>query len=339
MSGKKIVCFGELLLRFSPEMQGVFIQKHEMPFFVGGAELNVATALANWGLAVSYCTALPENYLSQEIIEDIRSKNIQTENIHFCGERIGSYYLPQGSDMKNNAVIYDRNYSSFSTLKPGDLNWDDILHDAEWFHLSAISPALNEDVAALCLEGVKAAADRGIPVSIDLNYRAKLWQYGKEPKYVMPDIVSYCNVVMGNIWSAAKLLGVGFNHTLLEDTSNEKYVLAANESAKELMQRFSRCTAVANTFRFDAGVGIKYFATLHTGSENCQSSVFNSDTIVDKVGSGDCFMAGLIYGLRNQLTPPDTIEFAAAAAYLKLFEKGDATSNKVLDINQRMYHG
>jgi 2-dehydro-3-deoxygluconokinase len=339
MTGKKICCFGELLLRFSPEMNGVFIESNTMPFYVGGAELNVARALAKWEVPVTYVTALPGNYLSEEIIQEINAKHIQTGQVKICGERIGAYYLPQGADMKNNAVIYDRNYSSFSTLKPGDINWDDVFQDVTWFHLSAISPALNEGVAALCLEAVQIAAKKNITISIDLNYRARLWQYGKDPQSVMPAIVAHADVIMGNIWSADKLLGIGYDQTLLEDPTDDKYILAANDSAARLMRAFPACTTVANTLRFDAGAGIKYHATLHTEGRDFRSSIFNAEQITDKVGSGDCFMGGLIYGLANKLPPAETIEFAAAAAFSKLFEKGDATANTVNDIKKRMYHG
>lgn len=200
VANKKICCFGELLFRFSPQMQGVFINEASMPVYVGGTELNVATALSKWDLPVKYLTALPDNYLSKEIIDSLSKKNIDVAGILFCGERIGIYYLPQGADLKHNAIIYDRNHSSFASLMPGQINWDNVFANVSWFHLSAISPALHANAAAVCVEAVKAAADKNITISIDLNFRAKLWQYGKMPVEIIPTIVEHCDVVMGNVW-------------------------------------------------------------------------------------------------------------------------------------------
>lgn len=334
-SDKAICCFGELLLRFSPQMQGVFIKDASMRVYIGGAELNVATALAKWDLPVSYLTAVPENYLSKEIIDFIRKKNIDTSAIQFRGSRIGIYYLPQGADMKNNAVIYDRDHSSFASLKPGDINWDKVLSNVSWFHLSAISPALNEGTAAVCLEAVKAAASKNITISVDLNYRARLWQYGKQPDEVMPEIVRYCDVIMGNVWSAEKLLGIalqpGFTH---DAATKETYIGEAARTAKKIQELFPKCKAVANTFRFDEGEGIRYFATLRTGNKDFHSATYTAPKIIDKVGSGDCFMGGLIYALSKEMKPDDTIEFAAAAAFGKLQEQGDVTSNSIEDVQK-----
>jgi 2-dehydro-3-deoxygluconokinase len=334
-SNKIICCFGELLLRFSPQMQAVFINEPSMPVYVGGAELNVATALAKWEVPVKYLTALPDNYLSKEIIDWLSKKNIDTSDIIFCGERIGIYYLPQGADLKHNAVIYDRNHSSFASLVPGQIDWEKVFENVSWLHLSAISPALNANAAEVCVEAVKAAAKKNITISIDLNYRAKLWQYGKPPFEIMPAIVEHCDVVMGNVWSAESLLGIkvgdDFSH---ECATQETYLQQANKTAAEIMQRFPKCKMVANTFRFDEGAGIRYFATLKNKSGSFNSAIYSTQNIVDKVGSGDCFMGGLIYGIYNNNSAQDIINYAAAAAFSKLNIKGDATSSSVEDIKK-----
>ncbi|MDB5201087.1 MAG: sugar kinase [Ferruginibacter sp.] len=338
-AGKKICCFGEMLLRFSPKLDGGFIADNSMPVFIGGAELNVATALALWHIPVKYCTALPENYLAEEIIDHIGQKNIDTSSIYFSGERIGSYYLPQGKDLKNNAVIYDRNYSSFSQLKPGDLDWDEILQDVSWLHFSAISPALNENAAAVCLEGLQAASAKNITISVDLNYRAKLWQYGKQPHEVMPELVKYCQVIMGNIWALEKLLDI--KHDPDFDTFLSKkadYLLQADRSVAEVFATYPACTHIANTFRFDEGLGIRYYAGLSSRTATVMSSEYATRSIVDKIGSGDCFMGGLIYGLTNNLPDKDVIEFAAAAAFDKLQQTGDATTSTIEHITQTIYN-
>src|SRR5688572_5109742 len=312
----KVLCFGELLMRLSPQLGGEWIRQNSMPVFIGGAELNAATALARWDIPVSYCTALPDHYLSKEIITFIEQKGIQADRIQFSGNRIGTYYLPQGADLKNAGVIYDRAYSSFWELKPEQINWDEVLQDVAWFHFSAISPALNESVAAVCLEAVKAATQKGITVSVDLNYRAKLWQYGKQPHEVMPQLVEYCDVVMGNLWAEEVMLAT----TLPIDLVREKDALLAQsqKTSEEIMQRFPKANQVANTFRFDAGEGVKYYATLYTGRNLYIANEQQTNYIVDKVGSGDTFMAGLIYGNYHNLSSQEIIDFAAAAAFNKL---------------------
>ena len=332
-----ICCFGELLLRYSPVLQEKFIEDASMPVFIGGAELNVSTALANWNMPVKYVTALPDNYLAKGILKNINKKNIDTASVIISGERIGAYYLPQGTDLKNNAVIYDRDHSSFSQLKKGDADWDKILEGVSWFHFSAISPALNENAVSVCLEAVKASSAKGIAVSVDLNYRAKLWQYGRRPVDVMPELITYCDVVMGNIWSAEKLAGIGLSGDFDPASGNkESYISAANSSAKKMMQLFPKCRTVANTFRFDEGEGIKYFATLHNREGDFISAQYDTKTIVDKIGSGDCFMAGLIFGLINEHEPQAVINFSAAAAVTKLQQKGDATTSSIADVQKNI---
>ncbi len=329
----KILCFGELLLRLSPQLSGVWIKQETMPVFIGGAELNAATALANWKVPVGYCTALPDHYLSKEIIDAVEERGIKTSTIQFSGARIGTYYLPQGGDMKSAGVIYDRAYSSFWELKPGQIDWDGVLDGVGWFNFSAISPALNENVAAVCLEGAKAASAKGITVSIDLNYRAKLWQYGKQPHEVMPELVAQCDIVMGNVWAAEKMLGFPVNENLPDE--KEAYVEQSHQTSTALMQRFPKCRQVANTFRFDRSKGLHYYATLYTNNALFVSAGHQTKTVVDRVGSGDTFMAGLLYGNFNDHAPQEVIDFAAAAAFNKLFIKGDASTASVADINKR----
>ncbi len=308
-----------------------------MPVFVGGAELNVATALANWGINASYFTALPENSLANDIKNYIADKGIDTSVIDTSGERIGTYYLPQGADLKNAGVIYDRAYSSFASLKVGQIDWKTVLKDVSWFHFSAISPALNQDAADVCLEVLKVASEMNITISVDLNYRSKLWKYGKKPTEIMPELAQYCDVIMGNLWAANTLLGIEIDPLLL--TSLEKqdaydYPAHGKATSEAIQKAFPKCKFVANTYRFDHNkTGIEYYTTLFTEGNQYQSPVFFADSVVDKIGSGDCFMGGLIYGLSQQHQPQDVINFAAAAAYGKLQEYGDATQQKVEAVN------
>lgn len=325
-----VFCFGELLLRMSPVLNREWIRTNSMPVYVGGAELNVATALARWGLPTQYSTALPDNYLSKEICDEINTKKIDTSTVNFSGSRVGVYYLPQGADLKNAGVIYDRAYSSFGSLQPGMIDWDEVLKDATWFHFSAISPALNENVVAVCKEGAAAAAAKGITVSIDLNYRAKLWQYGKKPAEIMPELAPYCDVIMGNIWAANSLLGIPVDPNIHIENNKEELLQHAITTSEAIQQQYPKCRVVANTFRFDQGDGgILYYATLFTEGKLYQSKELTAAKIIDKVGSGDCFMAGLIYGLYNEQPAQQVIDVAAQAAFGKLMEKGDATNQEM----------
>jgi 2-dehydro-3-deoxygluconokinase len=332
---KKVLCFGELLLRLPPANAGEWLRSNTMPVFVGGAELNVATALANWEVPVKYCTALPDNIISKDITEYLQKKNIDTSPTVYAGERIGLYYLKEGHDMKSSENVFDRKYSSFSTLPTGIVDWDAILENVHWFHFSAIAPALSESASALCAEALEAASRKNITISVDLNHRSLLWKYGKQPNEVMPALVKYCNLVMGNIWAAHTLLDIPLHSTTLEGASTNNYLEHAATTAGHIFSRFPACKWVANTFRFDGNeaAGIEYFATLNTKNEQSVSPLFTTKTVVDKVGSGDCFMAGLIYGISSKHTIKQTIGFAAAAAFGKLQEKGDSTSNSVQQIH------
>lgn len=334
MHKKKICCFGELLFRISPASVEEMVEKNPMQLYIGGAEANTATALAGWNVPVKYFTALPDNFMSRHVIDYLEYKGIYTSSILFSGSRIGVYYLERGADLKGK-MVYDRDHSSFSELKTGVIDWDKVLRDVEWFNLSAISPALNENVAAVCLEAVEAASKKGITISLDLNYRARLWKYGKQPIEIMPQLAAYCDVLMGNIWSANTLLGTAVDEHIHEKKSKQAYLDHAKATSQELMQRFTKCKAVANTFRFDGeNNNIRYYTTLFTGDKLYHSPEFACAGVRDRSGSGDCFMAGLIYGFYNQHPPQDILDYATAAAFGKLQEQGDATGQDVLMVKK-----
>jgi 2-dehydro-3-deoxygluconokinase len=331
----RILCFGELLLRFSPTTRGQWLKEQQLPVYLGGAELNVATALANWDLPVSYCTALPDNFLSVDILGAVEERKIKTDAILLSGNRIGNYYLTQGADLKNSSVVYDRDHSAFAHLKKGDINWERILQDISWFHFSAISPALNESIAEVCLEALQAASKRNITISVDLNHRPKLWK-DRNPHDVMAKLLPYCDVVMGNLWSAHDLLGIPLDTAMIAGKDKTSYLQHAHLTSARILKRFARVKTVACTFRFEAGErGIVYYGSLYTENHWSDSSEFRSENILDKVGSGDCFMAGLIYGLYNHLPEEKVIQFASAAGFGKFFEKGDATTQDLAAIWER----
>jgi len=332
---KKVFCFGEILLRFSPNLQKQWIEEHTMPVFVGGAELNVAKALAAWKQPVRYVSALPDNYISKEIIDALQEEGIESSAMLFTGERIGTYTLPMGADLKNAGVIYDRAYSSFSFLKPGMINWEQVLDGYDWFHFTAISPALNPTIVAVCEEALQFATKKGMTISVDLNYRAKLWQYGKKPVEVMPSLVKYCHVIMGNVWSAHQLLGTQLDAALNGECDKDFYIAQAELVSKEIMATYTKCNLVANTYRFSEGDAVRYYATLTNSTAHVVCKEHYTESVVDKVGSGDCFMGGLIYASLQNYTMEQSINFAASAAFGKLQEVGDSTKQDIQTIQSR----
>ena len=334
-----VLCFGEVMLRLSPPADTSWLKQHQVHVNLAGAECNVAVALAKWNVPVKYCTALPANTVTETVLKFLQEKNIDTSAVQFSGSRMGLLYIQQGTDLKQGGVIYDRKYSSFGELNTGMIDWDDVLKDVSWFHFTAINPALNENVVHVCKEALMYAKMKGITISVDLNYRAKLWQYGKQPVDIMPALANYCNVIMGNIWSANTLLGIPLDETLIAANSRGAYLQHAQKTAEAIHHKFPACKTVALTFRFDTeGGGIEYYAALFTGGQLYASSDYSSTNIVDKVGSGDCFMAALIYGLQNNNPPADVIEYAAAAAFGKLHEKGDITNHSITDVQKIIKH-
>jgi 2-dehydro-3-deoxygluconokinase len=330
---KKILCFGELLLRISPAATAEQAAKQPMMLYMGGAEANVATALAAWDKDVKYCTVLPDNFMSRHVINYLEYKGIFTSSIIFSGKRIGLYYLERGADLKG-SMVYDRDGSSFSEIKPGIIDWDKVLQDVDWFNFSAISPALTQNAADVCLEGVKAAAARGITISIDLNYRSRLWKYGKAPIEIMPALVEYCDVIMGNLWSANTLLGIDVDAHIHDYNSKQAYVDHAAVTSEAIITRFPKCKTVANTFRFDKENNhILYYTTLYKNSALYVSKEFTAENVIDRSGSGDCFMAGIIYGLHSGHENEPLLNYATAAAFGKLQEAGDATDQDVFTID------
>jgi 2-dehydro-3-deoxygluconokinase len=331
-----VLNFGELLLRITPDAGGNWLNENRIPVFVGGAELNVATALALWGVPTSYFTALPTNGLSAQINAFVQEKNINTSSVFYHGNRLGLYFLTQGQDLKHDALIYDRAHSAFAELTTGMVDWDAVLNGVTWFHFSAICPAISQNAADVCKEVLQIASRKGITISVDLNYRAKLWKYGKEPIDVMPELAQYCDLIMGNVWAAERMLGVMVDELVTESGQKSLYVKEGQKSSEDVIRKFPKCKAVANTFRFtaDDNTDVEYYTTLYTGNKLYLSGEHRAETIVDKVGSGDCYMAGLIYGFYNSYQPQQIVDFATAAAFTKLFVNSDATNKTVEEIEK-----
>ncbi|MEJ7736768.1 MAG: sugar kinase [Chitinophagaceae bacterium] len=326
----KVAAYGELLFRITPNPR-IFSAE----FSLGGAELNVATALATWGVDTAYISRLPENVLSENVEKLVQELGIDTSRMLWGGERIGIYYMQTGGDMQSSSVVYDRKYSAFSEIQPGTIDWDRCLDGITWLHWTAITPALNANAVIVCREILESARKKNIFISTDLNNRRLLWKYGKSPFEVMPDLVQYCDVLMGNIWAASEMLAVNWDENLLIRGDKESCKDMAAQVAEKIMTTFPQCKQVAFTFRFTEPNGhLNYFATLSNYSGLFESINFRKDSVVDSVGSGDSFMAGLIYGMLQNMSSQQLINFAAASAVSKLNIKGDANTTPVNKIEE-----
>jgi len=315
----------------SPELNEEWIHRSQMEVFLGGSELNVATALSRWNISVAYCSAVPKNYFSDEICQFLSKQGMDISRMIFSGERMGIYYLPQGLDLKHAGTIYDRAHSSFSALKPGTINWNKVLDGMDWFHFSAISPALNAGLAQLCEEALSVASAKKMNISVDLNDRARLWQYGKHPRDIMPSLVKHCDLIMGNIWSANRLLGIPLDEKIHEKKSMEAYLEQAQQTSQTIREQYPNSKLVANTFRLEEEEGLVYYACLDWEGKQYTSQKF-FPIVIDRVGTGDCFIAGLIFGKIKFREPQRIIDFATAAACGKFSEKGDVTRQKIEDV-------
>jgi len=323
-SNPSIAVFGELLLRVSTQT-GNFINSSEgISIYAGGSEANVSSSLACMHSQVSYISCIPDNQLAKQALESLQQRGVKTDQCLIAGDRLGVYFLLSANGLSKGEVVYDRKYSSFSMLKPGSIDWETLLEGHTWFHWTALTPALNEYMPEICREALTVAKRKGLTISVDLNYRNKLWNYGKLPIDVMPELVSYCDVIMGNIWAANTMLGIAVDPALHRGTAKETYIKEANTSAAELLQKYPNCKHVAYTFRFmDSPSHNLFYGTYHTPSQNFSSEVYETNEVVDRIGSGDSFMAGLIYALTNNKNEQDIINIATSAGFKKLFVKGD----------------
>lgn len=321
----RILSFGEILIRQQSLGESFFDKKNNrLEIFPGGSEANVAASLAQMGDSVSYCSAFPHNALSDEILNILQELGINTEKSIRSGDRLGSYILMSANGLSKGEVIYDRKYSSFSQLDASQLDFETLFDGVTWFHWTALTPALNPAMAELMLSILEQASARGITISVDLNYRNRLWQYGKAPIEIMPALVAHCDVIMGNIWAANKMLGTAVDDLLDRNTSKEEYLNAARASAEEIFEKYPKSKHIAYTFRFmDSPQHNLFYGTYHSRTEHSHAKTLETQQVIDRIGSGDAFMAGLIHALVNRMSAQEIIDTATAAGFHKLFIKGD----------------
>jgi 2-dehydro-3-deoxygluconokinase len=332
-----VLSFGELLIRFSPDAKGKWLNSNLLDVYPGGSSFAIADALSTWRVPVSFCTALPDNFLSEQLIGKISNRNIDTSTIIYNGNKIGIYYLTY-DDNRNGKIIYDHKHSSFYDLEPAVINWDRALNGIRWFHFSAVSAALNENVAAICKEALEACTKKSITVSVDLSYLPMLWQYGKEPVEVMTKLLQYCDIIMSNIWFEEIILKIPLPEMNLY--SQENYVSLSKEISQEIMKRFPKCKIIANSFCFNDAETEHYATILSNNNFYCSAS-YKTNSPIDASGTYDCFIAGIIYGIYNHLPFQQAINFANAAGFQKLLTKGnmnDKTTEEVKSFIQHYTH-
>ena len=320
----KIVTFGEIMLRLATPDHLRFGQSQSLVATFGGGEANVAVSLANYGEEVDFVTRLPKNDIAAACVKELRGYGVGTQNIVYGGERMGIYFLETGAVARPSKVIYDRAHSSISAVEPGMIDWVAVLEGADWFHFTGITPAISASAAEVCLEACRMANRMGVTVSCDLNYRKNLWKYGKTAAEVMPALVECCDIILGNEEDAEKVFGIkpeGFDAAATEGEVDQA---AFKSVCQQLMQRFPRAKRVIITLRGSINADHNTWGgVLYDGEKLYTSRRYDITHIVDRVGGGDSFMGGLIYGLRHYDELQQALEFAVAASALKHTIYGD----------------
>jgi len=333
---KKVVTFGEIMLRLSPVGFLRFTQAETYEATFGGGEANVAVSLANYGILTDFITRLPKNDIAQKCVMELRKYGVGTTNILYGGDRIGIYFCETGAVQRASKVIYDRAGSAIAEIKAGMINWEEIFKDAQWFHWTGITPAISQGAADACLEAIQVANKMGVTVSTDLNYRKNLWKYGKKASEVMPELVKGCDVILGNEEDAEKVFGI---HPQGVDVTKGHVEATAYESVcKQLMEKFPRAKKVIITLRGSISASHNSWSgVLYNGKQLFQAPEYQITHIVDRVGGGDSFMGGLIYGLISYPTDDQkALNFAVAASCLKHTIKGDFNMVSVAEVENLM---
>ncbi len=324
------------MIRLSTPGNLRFAQCRSLDFTFGGGEANVAVSLANYEIPVSFVTRLPGNDLADACLAELKGLGVRTGHIVRSGDRMGIYFLETGAVARSSQVIYDRTRSAFSQIEPGMVDWDQVFEGATWFHWTGITPAVSASAAAVCAEAIQAALSKGITVSTDLNYRRKLWKYGKSAREVMPPLVEGCEVILGNEEDAA--LALDIHPEGVDVTRGQVDAEAYLGMSKKIMERFPRCRKVITTLRESVNASHNNWSgVLYDGSTLYKAPQYQITHMVDRVGGGDAFMAGLIYGLlRYQKDLQKALNFAVAASCLKHTIFGDYNRVSVAEVEKLM---
>jgi 2-dehydro-3-deoxygluconokinase len=330
----RIVTFGEIMLRLKPPGAQRFLQSPLFEATFGGGEANVAVALARFGCDAAFVTVIPPNAIGDACVGELRRQGIDTSLIVRKGGRLGIYFLEAGASQRPSVVVYDRAGAAIAEARRGDIDWSRSLAGAAWFHITGITPALSRTAAELSLEAVSAAKEKGLTVSCDLNYRKNLWKYGASAAEIMGEIVKHVDVLMANEEDCQHALGI----TAEADVESGALDPAQyRRLAEKVLAAHTGVKRIAITLRESRSADDNgWSAVLHDGKDFFVSRRYEIRDIVDRVGSGDTFSAGLIYGLLNLPGPADALEFAAAASCLKHSIPGDLPLLGVAEVKALM---
>lgn len=334
---KKVVTFGEIMVRLATPGYLRFLQTDTLNATFGGGEANVAVSLANYGIPVEFVTRLPENEIADWCLADLRKYNVGTSYVLRGGNRVGIYFLETGAVARPSKVVYDRAHSSIAEVQKGMFDWKEILKEARWFHWTGITPALSQGAADVCLEAIETANEMGVTVSCDLNYRKNLWKYGKKASEIMPQLVAGCDLILGNEEDAEKVFGIKPEGFDVEKTGGEINAAQFESVCRQLMKKFPRARKIIITLRGSINANHNTWGGCLFSDKLYQSRRYDITHIVDRVGGGDSFMGGLIYGL---IAYPDddqkALDFAVAASSLKHTIYGDFNMVSVKEVENLM---
>ena len=333
----KVVTFGEIMLRLGAPDYLRLNQCNQFDISFAGAEANVAVSLANYGVKAEYITRLPKHPIADKCISELLSYRVDVSRVIRGGKRIGILYLETGSNMRSSCVYYDREDSSFATIGEHEIDWEEVLKEADWFHWTGITPAISQGAADACLEAIRTANRLGIPVSTDLNYRKNLWKYGKTAAEVMPALVEGCDLILGNEEDAEKVFGIKPEGFDAASTGGRVDGARFESVCRQLTARFPRAKRVVITLRGAVNADHNTWSgVLWNGRELLQAPTYDITDIVDRVGGGDSFMGGLIYGLLAYGDDRRALNFAVAASALKHTIYGDFNLVTVAEVENLM---
>ena len=335
---KKVVTFGEIMLRLATPGYLRFSQAKEFSATFGGGEANGAVSLANYGLNAEFVTRMPKNDIAKSCEMDLHKYGVKTDNFIYGGDRLGIYFLETGAVARASKVVYDRAHSAIAEIKPGMIDWEKVLKGADWFHWTGITPALSQGAADACLEAIKVANKLGVTVSCDLNYRKNLWKYGKSAAEIMPALVEGCDVILGNEEDAEKVFGIKPEGFDVAQTNGEVNAAEFESVCTQLMKKFPRAKKVIITLRGSINANHNTWGgVLFADGKLFQSRRYDITHIVDRVGGGDSFMGGLIYGLLTYTGDDQkALDFAVAASCLKHTIYGDYNLATVEEVEKLM---
>ncbi len=330
----KFLTFGEIMLRLKSPGHERFFQSPMLEATFGGGEANVAVSLANYGQEVGFLSVIPANAIGDECIKDLRKNGVDTSRVIRGGERLGIYYLESGANQRPSKVVYDRAYSSIAMAKPGDIDWDKAFEGVEWFHITGITPAISESAKDLSLESVKEAKKRGITVSCDLNFRKNLWKYGVKASEVMRELANYVDVAIANEEDVQKSLEITTDVNVESgELDRSKYKALGDK----VLAAYPNMKMIAITLRESKSADTNGWAACLNDREHFyESKRYLISDIIDRVGGGDSFAGGLIYGLNNYSDKQSALEFAVAASCLKHSILGDFNLVSVSEVEKLM---